>query len=104
MSEMLDLNAMLNEMREDTIRWFGEGMQNNLTVMVLGLVGEAGEVADILKKIQRGSKTMEDVLPDLKTELIDVFHYWLLIVGMLNIDIAEVYAEKRAYNEQRFGK
>jgi len=104
MTENINMQEMLDQMRDDSVRWFGDGMQNNLTVMVLGLIGEAGEVADLLKKIQRGSKTLDEAKPLLAEELVDVFHYWLLLVGMLGINVNEVYAEKRAFNERRFGK
>ena len=105
MSDNINFGALLVQMQEDSDRWFGEGTQNNLGVMALGLCGESGEVADIVKKLMRGSINISDpnVLDHLQEELVDVFHYWMLLSGMLHLDFHKVYEEKRTFNELRFG-
>jgi NTP pyrophosphatase (non-canonical NTP hydrolase) len=97
-----DLYEIQQQMKEDSDRWFGPGTSENMTLMVLGICGESGEVADIVKKVMRGSLTIEEATPKLKEEMIDVFHYWLMVAGMLGMDIGMEYEKKRIVNEARF--
>jgi NTP pyrophosphatase (non-canonical NTP hydrolase) len=95
------LEHYVKEMLDDSERWFpGRGL--DLSVLVLGLAGEAGEVADQLKKHLRGSKDWDATFDKLQVEIIDVFHYWCMIVGVLGIDVDKVYRMKRAYNIGRY--
>ena len=95
------IDEYVKEMEEDSYRWFGDHARD-LSTLVLGLVGESGECADVLKKWMRGSLTEEQMIPELKTEIIDVFHYWCLLVGLLGIDVEEIYRAKREFNERRY--
>lgn len=89
---------------EDSTGWFGEEIANDLVTTVLGINGEAGEVADIVKKVLRGSLSEEDpkVVGHLCEELVDVFIYTLMAARILNFDIVKGYMEKREYNHRRF--
>jgi len=96
---MRSIEDYIAEMQADSVMWFGEV---DLTAMVLGLVGESGEVADQLKKHIRGSKTYDQMREKIIVELIDVFHYWCLLVGYFDIDVDEVYRKKREFNLERY--
>jgi NTP pyrophosphatase (non-canonical NTP hydrolase) len=96
----MTINDLIEDVAADTAKWFGEF---NLTVTTLGLVGEAGEFADELKKVMRGSKTFPDALPRLREELIDLFIYVCAMAKFLNMDLVEEYMDKKAFNEERFG-
>jgi len=78
---------------------------------VVGLIGEVGEFANILKKltlIQHSSRSSET--PDafessksqLSEELIDALIYLLRIATYLNVDIEKEYLAKMAFNEQKY--
>lgn len=97
------IEAYIKEMQDDSARWFPNGGRD-LLVLVLGLVGESGEVADQLKKYLRNpsDEAWEMRKEKLVTEIIDVFHYWCLLVGLLEIDVDEVYRRKREYNIERY--
>ena len=78
---------------------------------VIGLVGEIGEFANILKKIQlleRFPSQMVDELdrrsPDLSEEIVDAFVYLIRICGHLNVDIEKVYLEKLQRNKLKYDR
>lgn len=90
---------------EDSKRWFGDqGMHTSVPHMVLAMCGEVGEVANIIKKIERGSLDIKEakVRRHLAEELADVYTYLLNVCGMLNVDLERAYEVKRGFNNQRF--
>lgn len=99
----MDLETLVQQCRDDSVLYFGEAASNDLTIFVMGLCGESGEVADIVKKVLRGSFTPPEVHAHLCEELIDVLIYLCNIIGLLQVDVEEVYNAKRAINELRFG-
>lgn len=66
----------------------------NLEYPTLGLTGEAGEVANIVKKIQRdhGGVVNEDIRLKLKDELGDVLWYISACADELGLTLAEIAA------------
>jgi NTP pyrophosphatase (non-canonical NTP hydrolase) len=73
----------------------------NLEDPTLGLAGEAGEVANIVKKIQRdfGGEITDEIRAKLKDELGDVLWYISACADELNLtltEIAEFNVEKLA--------
>jgi NTP pyrophosphatase (non-canonical NTP hydrolase) len=65
---------------------------NNLEYPTLGLAGEAGEVANIVKKIQRdfGGETTEEIRHKLKDELGDVLWYISACADELDLSLEEI--------------
>jgi NTP pyrophosphatase (non-canonical NTP hydrolase) len=91
---------------EDSERWFGDAgpVNSDLGFQALCLAGEAGEVANLIKKAVRGSYKENDpvFLHDLAMEMADVQTYLLKMAGTLNIDLEAAYYAKRDYNQRRF--
>lgn len=87
-------------------RWFGDTGEKGtgLTHMTLAMCGEVGEVANVVKKVDRGSLKLGDASTDyeLAMELADVFVYFLNICALLKIDPQQIYNQKQAENERRF--
>ena len=78
----------------------------NLEYPTLGLAGEAGEVANIVKKIQRdyGGTITDDTRAKLKDELGDVLWYISACadeLGLTLTEIAEFNVEKLAKRHNR---
>ena len=78
----------------------------NLEYPTLGLAGEAGEVANIVKKIQRdfGGEITDEIRAKLKDELGDVLWYISACADELNLtltEIAEFNVEKLAQRHNR---
>lgn len=79
---------------------------NELFHLVLGLVGETGEIAEKLKKIVRDKNSDESVIDvdDMKKELGDVLWYVSVLADYLGIslnDIAEYNIKKLADRQKR---
>ena len=65
---------------------------SNLEYPTLGLAGEAGEVANIVKKIQRdfGGELNDEIRAKLKDELGDVLWYISACADELGLTLAEI--------------
>jgi NTP pyrophosphatase (non-canonical NTP hydrolase) len=75
---------------------------SNLEYPTLGLAGEAGEVANIVKKIQRdhGGEINDEIRTKLKDELGDVLWYISACADELGLSLAEI----AAYNVNKLAK
>lgn len=99
----MDERRLAAEMRQNSERWFPQmhdGTFDLRTFYALGLVGEAGEVANVVKKGLRSGAL--DLL-DLGAELADVFTYLLLLADECGIDLVDEYHAKVEVNEARWG-
>jgi len=98
-------NVVLNQMRDESHQaskeWFPE-TADDLNHHALALCGEVGEVANIVKKAQRGSIELDEAHAHLADELADVFIYLLNCCAITGLDLAEAYRQKQTFNEKRF--
>lgn len=100
-----DLYFLSLDAAKQSKRWFGDTENGtDLVHMTLGLCGEVGELANIIKKVDRNSADLGDahVKFDTTMELADVFVYVLNIAALLNIDLLRAYEQKQIENERRF--
>lgn len=76
----------------DTLIYPGSGEILGLSYVVLGLMGEAGEVAEKVKKLIRdkGGEITETDKQELKKELGDVLWYSAALCHELGVDLADV--------------
>lgn len=69
---------------------------------VLGLAGEAGEVADVVKKAYfHTEKDLSFHIDKLRLELGDVMFYWLKIMDLFNLSVKEILDANREKLESR---
>lgn len=104
--DLLTIRDFQRDMISNSDRWFPnayETLASQVQVNVLGIAGEAGEVADVYKKFVRGSLTEEQMNEQLAEECIDLMHYLFQLLHVLDVDIAQAYIDKSAFNEERFG-
>jgi NTP pyrophosphatase (non-canonical NTP hydrolase) len=103
----MSLMDIQEECRADSVRWFGEEICNDLKHQLIGLTGEVGEFANIVKKVDRGSLPFEpggETHMMMAMELIDVFIYLVNCANTLGMDLEGNYKTKRAFNEERFSE
>jgi NTP pyrophosphatase (non-canonical NTP hydrolase) len=101
------LSFLERQALEDSQRWFGDvANSHSLSHHVLALCGEAGELANVVKKIERGSLDQRSAatMMMLNMETVDVFTYTLNIAGLLGLDLDKGNQYTRAANEKRFMK
>jgi NTP pyrophosphatase (non-canonical NTP hydrolase) len=101
------LDRLATRMRKDSERWVPGWHGPDAVVPLhvaygLGLAGEAGEVANVVKKSIRDLDGFEG--EGLGPELADVFTYLLLLAQDQEIDLVQEYLAKRAKNEERWGR
>lgn len=99
----MNLEAIKQQCRQDSLDWFGEELANNLPHMVLALCGECGELANLVKKLQRKDFNIDDKLDDIAEETVDVFIYLMNIAALIGLDMEKGYGTKRGINADRFG-
>ena len=99
------LSYLERQALDDSERWFGDvATVHNLSHHVLALCGEAGELANLVKKIERGSLNPQSatVQHQLAMETTDTFVYLLNIAGLLGVDLEKSNQLVRGQNEKRF--
>lgn len=111
MSEQRSIEALTALMRDDSERWFPRLHEDTHRALVvaytLGLAGEAGEVANLVKKWNRDGAAVsrsDREQADLAAELADVFTYLLLLADECNVDIVKAYRLKRRHNRTRWDR
>lgn len=97
------LEDLVKQCQADTHRWF-PGTASSISHHALALCGEAGEVANIVKKVERGSISLDEARAHLGEEAVDVLIYLCCLFAELGVDPMAIYNEKRAKNERRFGR
>lgn len=99
-----ELGRLAEKAIQDSKLWFPK-TASNLSHHVLGMCGETGELANLVKKIERGSldPAQATVRHQLVMENTDVLIYNLCVFGLLRADPLRAYNAVRAQNVQRFG-
>lgn len=96
------LADMQRACKEDSARWFPL-LRDDTQHHVIGLCGETGEVANAVKKWQRGSMTRDELIKKVGDEAADVLVYLCTLANTLDIDLEEEFNAKRRFNEGRYG-
>ncbi len=86
-----------------------EKRSNMLKLGALALAGEAGEFANLVKKVWRqldhdGTGPSAEMVKKLQEEIVDVFIYVVTLSENLNLDLEKGYFDKMKFNNERFQK
>ncbi|MFZ1324029.1 MAG: nucleoside triphosphate pyrophosphohydrolase family protein [Candidatus Saccharimonadales bacterium] len=95
-----------SEYQEAALRTADLSRKNELFHLLLGLVGETGEIAEKFKKLVRDKDTDESLIDreDIKKELGDVLWYVAVLSEYLGIkleDVADLNVQKLASRKER---
>lgn len=81
-----------------------------LQIDIVGLVGELGEFANLVQKIDRNRESgpdfpeLDENRPALAEELADTFAYLLRLANRLGVNLEDEYLRKLTKNDRRFEK
>jgi NTP pyrophosphatase (non-canonical NTP hydrolase) len=67
------------------------------------LAGEVGETCNEIKKWSRGDFNVQELTKRLEEELPDILIYLVMLSHAVGVDLEKAYAEKKEYNDERFG-
>lgn len=103
------------QMAADVKRGFSEDLQTDadrlaqLSRDTVGLVGEVGEFANLLKKVELASRvdgyggvTLEAASADLREELADAMIYIIRLSSVLRGNVEDDLLKKMAKNDERY--
>lgn len=103
------LDDIAQQCLEDSVAWFPEtcnpdqaGLGRAVMHHLVALAGEVGELCNIIKKVDRGSKTWEEVAADAALELTDVLIYVANLAAIMGVSLEKLYQIKREFNNERF--
>ncbi len=99
----MTLEEIQKQCIEDTKEWFPE-LYYDMGFLTLALAGEVGELANLVKKIIRGTHDAMALKTLVEEEAIDSFIYLMNIFAVLGTNVEEAYRVKRAHNVERFGR
>lgn len=98
----------INQCETDSNRWFPNA-DRGLAFLTLCLAGEVGELANLVKKVERGSALLvrdNKVHREIVDEINDVRVYLYNLMGLQifdDVNWEDEWNRKRAFNEERFG-
>lgn len=99
----MDLIEIQQQEVDDSPRYFPAHNSDGLEFLGCALAGEVGEICNEIKKWSRGDFDFVELAGRLRNELPDALIYLVMLAGAMKINLNTAYAEKKEYNEQRFG-
>jgi len=86
-----DSTLTLNEYQDEALATAVYSDDDAIVYTTMGLVGEAGEIANKVKKVMRGDKELDDnFIRELSKEIGDVLWYVAALSDSLNIDLETI--------------
>ncbi|MFI9817959.1 MazG nucleotide pyrophosphohydrolase domain-containing protein [Saccharothrix variisporea] len=105
LSELVALQQKFDENHSLAFDWsqpITDGDPRTLVHIALALAGEVGELANVVKKYDRGDIPFDDTLKLLPDELADIFIYLIKLSYQTGIDLESAFLNKLDVNEKRF--
>lgn len=105
-ADRLDSVSALTDAVSDFAARRNWGQFHDPKSLLLALVGEVGEVAELMQWTREGAVAAElgsgDGAQRIRDELADVFLYLVRLADVLDVDLADAAWKKLARNETRF--
>ena len=103
--ELVKLQEEFDSRHKGRFSWDEKISQENIEILehlIVSVVGEVGELANITKKVIRGDISYDKAKENISEEIIDIFIYVIKLSYQMGIDIEKAYLEKLKINEVRF--
>lgn len=105
LNEIIDIQKKFDGNHGGAFSWDSRITEDNLEILeflMISLMGEVGETANLIKKIIRGDFSLDEKRNEIANEIVDVFIYLIKISYQLDIDLEVSYKEKMEKNKERF--
>lgn len=105
LNEIVELQKRFDSNHESTFAWNNQITDDNLEILeflLVALVGELGEVSNIVKKVVRGDYSLDEKRNEISEEIADMFAYLIKLSYQLDIDLEAVYIKKIQKNQEKF--
>lgn len=104
-AELISMQRSFDEAHATRFEWSqaaSEQQTQPLLYIALALAGEVGEIANIVKKLERGDYTYSQAMMLLEDEAADVLIYLLKLSYQTRIDLEQAFVAKLHKNRERF--
>lgn len=78
--------------------------QHKITYPAIGLAGEAGELANKVKKLLRGDQNVEELHAAIRAEMGDILWYLAALADDLGVSLSEVAGDNIAKLQDRYSR
>lgn len=105
LDELMHLQQEFDSKHKSKFPWNCEITDDNLEMLeflLVSLLGELGEVSNIVKKVVRGDFLLEDKKAEIAEEMADMFIYMMKLSYQMGIDLESACLEKIKKNQERF--
>ena len=105
LKDLISRQREFDERHASKFEWSQRASSENtqpLLYVALALAGEIGELANVVKKLERGDITYEQALVQAEDEAADVLIYLLKLSYQTGIDLEAAFINKQRANEVRF--
>lgn len=107
LEELIRKQIEFDSCHSSKFEWSQKITNDNVDILehvMISMVGEFGEAANLVKKVVRGDYSLDDIKDSLSEEIIDILIYVLKLIYQLDIDVEKVYTRKMDQNKERFLK
>ena len=105
LTELIARQRAFDEAHASRFEWSQAASPENtqpLLYIALALAGEVGELANVVKKLERGDMSYAEALALVEKEAADVLIYLLKLSYQTGIDLETAFVEKQRANAIRF--
>jgi len=105
LKKIMKLQALFDKEHSGIFSWSVRRREDDLEVLeflLVCIIGELGELSNIVKKAMRGDFPLTAKKEQLEEEVADIFTYLLKICNKMNIDLEETFLKKLERNKVRF--
>lgn len=105
LQQISEIQAEFDRGHDERFSFYGNVGEDDIDALehlIVCIVGEIGEFANLTKKIKRGELVFRDEKQALEEELADVFIYLIKISNHLRTDLEDTFLRKLEKNRKRF--
>ena len=105
LKQLIDLQKEFDSSHKGRFEWDQKVDEENMEMLeflLLCLIGEIGETANLVKKVIRGDFELIKIKPELSEEIADLFIYILKLSYQLDFDLEKQVLLKMEKNKKRF--